>query len=83
VVVGRGARPLYTSAVNEGSWGDEVDFAEDVDEAEELLRRRLAPGDVVLFKSSNGAGLGDLGDRLALAPASPEPGAGSRKEQRQ
>jgi UDP-N-acetylmuramoyl-tripeptide--D-alanyl-D-alanine ligase len=83
VVVGRGARPLYTSAVNEGSWGDEVDFAEDLDQAEELLRRRLVPGDVVLFKSSNGAGLGDLGDRLALAPSSPEAGAGSRKEQRQ
>jgi UDP-N-acetylmuramoyl-tripeptide--D-alanyl-D-alanine ligase len=83
VVVGRGARPLYTSAVNEGSWGDEVDFAEDLDEAEELLRRRLVPGDVVLFKSSNGAGLGDLGDRIALAPSNPEPRAGDRKEQRQ
>lgn len=83
VVVGRGARPLYTSAVNEGSWGEEVDFAEDLAEAEELLRRRLAPGDVVLFKSSNGAGLGDLGDRLALAPSNPEPGTRARKEQRQ
>jgi UDP-N-acetylmuramoyl-tripeptide--D-alanyl-D-alanine ligase len=83
LVVGRGARPLYTSAVNEGSWGEEVDFAEDLDEAEELLRGRLAPGDVVLFKSSNGAGLGDLGDRLALAPSSPEPGTGGRKEQSQ
>ncbi|QCU77836.1 UDP-N-acetylmuramoyl-tripeptide--D-alanyl-D-alanine ligase [Citricoccus sp. SGAir0253] len=69
VVVGRGARPLYTSAVNEGSWGEEIDFAEDVEAARELLERRLAPGDVVLVKSSNGAGLGELGDRLAAAGA--------------
>lgn len=83
VVVGRGARPLYTSAVNEGSWGEEIDFAEDLEEAEALLRSRLEPGDVVLFKSSNGAGLGELGDRLAMAPSAPVSGAGDRKEQSQ
>ncbi|MFC7402154.1 UDP-N-acetylmuramoyl-tripeptide--D-alanyl-D-alanine ligase [Citricoccus sp. GCM10030269] len=84
VVVGRGARPLYTSAVNEGSWGEEIDFAEDVDAAEELLNRRLAPGDIVLLKSSNGAGLGELGDRLAYGragtPTTDGSRAGDRKE---
>ncbi|REE03360.1 UDP-N-acetylmuramoyl-tripeptide--D-alanyl-D-alanine ligase [Citricoccus muralis] len=87
LAVGRGARPLYTSAVNEGSWGDEVDFAEDLDAAEELLQGKLAPGDIVLFKSSNGAGLGDLGDRFAHGPVSPGPmdvpTTGDRKEQSQ
>ncbi len=93
LVVGRGARPLYTSAVNEGSWGDEVEFAEDVEAAAELLERTLRPGDLVLFKSSNGAGLGALGDRIAAGPADPAaapaastaevPGLGDRKEQSQ
>jgi UDP-N-acetylmuramoyl-tripeptide--D-alanyl-D-alanine ligase len=87
VVVGRGARPLYTSAVNEGSWGDEIDFAEDLGAAEELLHRKLTAGDIVLFKSSNGAGLGDLGDRLACGPAGPgptdPPSTGDRKERSQ
>ncbi|WP_422936346.1 UDP-N-acetylmuramoyl-tripeptide--D-alanyl-D-alanine ligase [Sinomonas sp. P47F7] len=67
VVVGREARPLYVSAVNEGSWGNECSFVEDVDEAFELLERELAPGDLVLVKSSNGVGLRHLGDRIAWA----------------
>ncbi|MEO9248855.1 UDP-N-acetylmuramoyl-tripeptide--D-alanyl-D-alanine ligase [Citricoccus nitrophenolicus] len=82
LVVGGGARPLYTSAVNEGSWGDEVDFAEDLDAAAQTLARRLAPGDIVLFKSSNGARLGELGDRIACGPAD-VPTTGDRKEQSQ
>lgn len=68
VVVGREARSLYVSAVNEGSWGDECVFAETVDEAYELLQAELQPGDLVLFKSSNGIGLRHLGDRIALPP---------------
>ncbi len=36
----------------------------DIDAAHELLRRELAPGDVVLVKSSRDAGLRWLGDRL-------------------
>lgn len=87
LVVGRGARPLYTSAVNEGSWGEEVDFAEDLDAAAQLLQAKMAPGDIVLFKSSNGAGLGELGDRIACGPAEPGPAdvptPADRKEQSQ
>ena len=79
LVIGMGARALYNGAVLEGSWGDEVLFADDVAAAEEILASALEPGDLVLFKSSNGAGLRFLGDRIALsstgAPstATPEP----------
>lgn len=68
VVVGREARPLYVSAVQEGSWGDECIFTETADEAYELLDAELQPGDLVLFKSSNSVGLRHLGDRIALPP---------------
>ncbi|WP_334170491.1 UDP-N-acetylmuramoyl-tripeptide--D-alanyl-D-alanine ligase [Sinomonas sp.] len=67
VVVGREARALYISAINEGSWGEECTFVEDVDEAFSLLERELEPGDLVLVKSSNGVGLRHLGDRIAWA----------------
>ncbi|UKA68221.1 UDP-N-acetylmuramoyl-tripeptide--D-alanyl-D-alanine ligase [Arthrobacter sp. FW306-05-C] len=70
LVVGREARALYVSAVQEGSWGDECLFAETVDEAYEVLDAELQPGDLVLFKSSNSVGLRHLGDRIALPPTS-------------
>ena len=75
LVVGKAARPLYVSAVQEGSWGDECSFAESLDEAYELLNAELAPGDLVLFKSSNSVGLRHLGDRIALPPQPPVPAA--------
>ncbi|MFP3579488.1 UDP-N-acetylmuramoyl-tripeptide--D-alanyl-D-alanine ligase [Arthrobacter sp. SIMBA_036] len=68
VVVGREARALYVSAIQEGSWGDECSFTETVDEAYELLQNELRPGDLVLFKSSKAVGLRHLGDRIALPP---------------
>ncbi|MDQ4500802.1 UDP-N-acetylmuramoyl-tripeptide--D-alanyl-D-alanine ligase [Sinomonas sp. ASV322] len=78
VVVGREARALYVSAVNEGSWGDECTFVEDTDAAFALLERELAPGDLVLVKSSNGVGLRHLGDRIAwAAQAQPTDPAGT------
>lgn len=39
-------------------------------QAEEFLAEHLAPGDLVLVKSSNGVGLAALGERLATAGAS-------------
>ncbi|WP_026554202.1 UDP-N-acetylmuramoyl-tripeptide--D-alanyl-D-alanine ligase [Arthrobacter sp. 35W] len=66
VVVGKPARAMHVGAVMEGSWGDESVFVADADEAYDLLSRELAPGDIVLVKSSNGAGLRFLGDRIAL-----------------
>ncbi|MDQ5861837.1 MAG: UDP-N-acetylmuramoyl-tripeptide--D-alanyl-D-alanine ligase [Actinomycetota bacterium] len=73
VVVGREARALYVSAIQEGSWGDECVFAETAEDAYALLNAELEPGDLVLFKSSNSVGLRHLGDRIALPPQSTEP----------
>ena len=64
VVVGAPARAMHVGAVMEGSWGDESMFVPDTEAAYAVLARELAPGDVVLVKSSNGAGLRFLGDRL-------------------
>lgn len=65
VAVGEGARPVYTGACQEGSWGRESAYVPDVDAAYALLRDELRTGDVVLFKSSRDAGLRWLGDRVA------------------
>jgi UDP-N-acetylmuramoyl-tripeptide--D-alanyl-D-alanine ligase len=65
VVVGQGARAIHTAAVHEGSWGEESVLVPDADAALQLLNEQLAPGDVVLLKSSRDAGLRHLGDRLA------------------
>ncbi|GEL46345.1 UDP-N-acetylmuramoyl-tripeptide--D-alanyl-D-alanine ligase [Cellulomonas hominis] len=67
VVVGAGAHGIAAGAVREGSWGDEVVVVEDVDAAASLLEAELRPGDVVLLKASNGAGLWRLGDLLTGA----------------
>jgi UDP-N-acetylmuramoyl-tripeptide--D-alanyl-D-alanine ligase len=48
----------------EGSWGSESVMVPDADAALELLRAELAPGDVVLVKASNAAGLGALAEAL-------------------
>ncbi len=64
VVGGAGAHPIATGAAHEGSWGDEVVEVADVDAAAAFLRAELRPGDVVLVKSSYGAGLWRLGDLL-------------------
>lgn len=64
VVVGQGARRLHISAINEGSWHGESAFVETADEAFDLVVATARPGDTVLVKSSNAAGLRLLGDRL-------------------
>ncbi|HBH55139.1 MAG TPA: hypothetical protein DDY46_00280 [Kocuria sp.] len=65
VAVGDLARPVYTAATLEGSWGEEALWVPDAEAAEEHLRTVLRPGDIVLLKSSNAAGLNHLGDRIA------------------
>jgi len=70
VVVGTG-RPMSAmlhGAVMEGSWGSESVAVPDAQAALALLRAELAPGDVVLVKASNAAGLGSLAEAL-LSPA--------------
>lgn len=70
VVVGEGARAIADGAQREGSWGDEVAVVGDIESAADFLEHELRAGDVVLVKSSYGAGLWRLGDRL-LAGAAP------------
>lgn len=65
VAVGDLARPIFTAATLEGSWGDEAQWVATAEEAEDHLKGALQPGDIVLFKSSNAAGLNHLGDRVA------------------
>ena len=55
---------MLHGAVMEGSWGSEATPVADADAALALLRDELRPGDVVLVKASNSAGLGALADAL-------------------
>lgn len=64
LVVGIGARAAYDGAVREGSWGDEVAYVADIEEAREHLAGYMQPGDTVLVKASHGAGLWRLADQL-------------------
>ncbi|UXA16227.1 UDP-N-acetylmuramoyl-tripeptide--D-alanyl-D-alanine ligase [Mycobacterium sp. SMC-4] len=66
IVVGTG-RPMSAmlhGAVMEGSWGSEATAVADAEAALAVLRDELRPGDVVLVKASNSAGLGSLADAL-------------------
>ncbi|WDF34500.1 UDP-N-acetylmuramoyl-tripeptide--D-alanyl-D-alanine ligase [Arthrobacter agilis] len=65
ICVGPRTRALFNGAVLEGSWGSEAVHVDDVEAAERMLTDELEPRDIVLFKSSNGAGLRFLGDRVA------------------
>jgi UDP-N-acetylmuramoyl-tripeptide--D-alanyl-D-alanine ligase len=67
VGTGRSMRAMHHGAVMEGSWGSEATLVEDADAALALLRAEVAPGDVVLVKASNAAGLGALAEALARA----------------
>jgi UDP-N-acetylmuramoyl-tripeptide--D-alanyl-D-alanine ligase len=64
VVVGPAARRMHISTINEGSWDGESLYFDTPDEAYDHLASALKPGDTVLVKSSNSAGLRFLGDRL-------------------
>lgn len=59
---------MHHGAVMEGSWGAADQGAVNVADSEAalaLLRAEVRPGDVVLVKASNSAGLGALADALA------------------
>ncbi len=64
VAVGQGTQPIDAGARLGGASGEESTWVPDIDAAYELLQSQLAPGDVVLLKSSHDAGLRWLGDRL-------------------
>ncbi|BBZ52197.1 UDP-N-acetylmuramoyl-tripeptide--D-alanyl-D-alanine ligase [Mycobacterium heidelbergense] len=69
VGTGRSMSAMHHGAVLEGGWGAGTDrgaaSVPDADAALALLRAELRPGDVVLVKASNAAGLGALADALA------------------
>lgn len=64
-----GSRVMHLGASNEGSWNDESIYVDTVDEAIALLRRDLAPDDVVLVKASRSVGL----ERIAAALLEEQP----------
>jgi UDP-N-acetylmuramoyl-tripeptide--D-alanyl-D-alanine ligase len=64
VVVGPDAKRIHLAAIAQGSWDGESVFAETMEEAEALLEDVVRPGDTILVKSSNSAGLRHLGDRV-------------------
>jgi UDP-N-acetylmuramoyl-tripeptide--D-alanyl-D-alanine ligase len=65
VGTGRSMSAMHHGAVMEGSWGSESVMVDDADAALALLRDELRPGDVVLVKASNSAGLAGLAVALA------------------
>ncbi|MGI9124691.1 MAG: UDP-N-acetylmuramoyl-tripeptide--D-alanyl-D-alanine ligase, partial [Mycobacterium sp.] len=64
VGTGRSMSAMHQGAVMEGSWGSESVMVPDAASALELLRAELEPGDVVLVKASNAAGLSALAEEL-------------------
>jgi UDP-N-acetylmuramoyl-tripeptide--D-alanyl-D-alanine ligase len=68
VGMGRSMSAMHHGAVMEGSWGAGSDRGAvnvaDRDAALALLRAEVQPGDVVLVKASNAAGLGALAEAL-------------------
>ncbi len=64
-VVGQEAKLIHMGATQEGSWDGESVFCETINAAFEAIHDKLSPGDIVLVKSSNIAGLRFLGDELA------------------
>lgn len=73
VVVGEGAAPIGTGAVETGLRPADVLRVDTVEDAAALLATELRAGDVVLVKSSHGSGLWQLGDTLADPGASGTP----------
>jgi UDP-N-acetylmuramoyl-tripeptide--D-alanyl-D-alanine ligase len=64
-VVGQEAKLIHLGAMQEGSWDGESVFCETISAAFDAIHDKLSPGDIVLVKSSNIAGLRFLGDELA------------------
>jgi UDP-N-acetylmuramoyl-tripeptide--D-alanyl-D-alanine ligase len=80
VGTGRSMSAMHHGAVMEGSWGASGErgavSVPDGDAALALLRAELRPGDVILVKASNAAGLGALAEKVAAeGPADSDSGA--------
>jgi UDP-N-acetylmuramoyl-tripeptide--D-alanyl-D-alanine ligase len=79
VGMGRSMSAMHHGAVMEGSWGGEAAIVADADAALALLRAELQPGDVVLVKASNAAGLGALADSLVADTGISDQGQGDSR----
>lgn len=66
-VLGDQAKIIHMAATQEGSWDGESIFIGDLNNAVAQINAKISPGDVVLVKSSNSAGLRFIGDTLAEA----------------
>lgn len=64
VGTGRAMSAMHHGAVMEGSWGAESIMVADTDAALAVLDREVQPGDVVLVKASNSAGLAAVAEAL-------------------
>jgi UDP-N-acetylmuramoyl-tripeptide--D-alanyl-D-alanine ligase len=64
IAVGSGARPIHMGAAHEGSWGEESQAVDSVEEAIDILDREVASGDVVLVKASRAVGLERVAESL-------------------
>lgn len=60
LTIGDGTKPLNQGAYQEGSWADEIHHVDTLAQARSWLADELRAGDIVLLKSSNGAGLAQL-----------------------
>jgi UDP-N-acetylmuramoyl-tripeptide--D-alanyl-D-alanine ligase len=83
VGMGRSMSAMHHGAIMEGSWGlegeREAAIVADADAALALLRAELQPGDVVLVKASNAAGLGALADWLVADAGVADQGQGDTR----
>jgi len=68
LAVGPEARLIHAGASHEGSGGQESASVADADEAIAVLRAGLRPGDIVLVKASNAAGLRRVARALLEEP---------------
>jgi UDP-N-acetylmuramoyl-tripeptide--D-alanyl-D-alanine ligase len=64
IAVGSGARPIHMGAAHEGSWGEESQAVDSVEDAIDILSREVASGDVVLVKASRAVGLERVAESL-------------------
>ena len=57
IAVGPGAKLIQMGASQEGSWGNEAAHVDTLEDALEILRNEVEPGDVIFVKASRAIGL--------------------------
>jgi UDP-N-acetylmuramoyl-tripeptide--D-alanyl-D-alanine ligase len=64
IAVGKGAKLIQMGASLEGSWDNESQYVETIDEAIKLLKTELKSGDIVYLKASRAIGLESVAQAL-------------------